>query len=83
MALGYESDTEMKAILWFVASLIVILLVASGLGFVRGSLELFPTEEQHDKARLVYGCLFVVGSLLAFAIARKLSRLSEAESGQA
>jgi hypothetical protein len=73
----------MKTILWSVASLLAILLVASGFAFVRGSLELFPTEEQHDKARLVYGAVFIVGALLEFAVARKLSTPSKAESGRA
>jgi hypothetical protein len=72
-----------KAILWSVVSLLAILLVASALAFLRESFELFPTEEQHDKARLIYGTLFVMAALLEFAVARKLSTLSNAESGRA
>ena len=73
----------MKAILWSVASLFAVLLVACGLAFVRGSLELFPTEAQHDKTRLVYGTVLIVVALLEFAVARKLNALSKTESREA
>jgi lysylphosphatidylglycerol synthetase-like protein (DUF2156 family) len=50
--------------LWVVAVLLLLLLLLSGMAFVHGSLELFPTEEQQDKARLFFGSAFVLFALL-------------------
>jgi hypothetical protein len=65
-----------RALLWCAAILLLLLMLVSGAAFVRGSLELFPTEEQESKVRLVYGSAFVVFGLLELAVAIWLRRVS-------
>lgn len=62
----------MKAVLWCAAAALLALLIVSGLAFLRGSLELFPTEEQLAKVRMVYGVAFVISAALLFAVVRGL-----------
>jgi hypothetical protein len=50
-----------------VAVLLLLPLLIRGVAFMRGSLELFPTEEQQDKVRLVYGSLFALFAALELA----------------
>ena len=70
----------MRVLLWCVAALLVLLLLVSGTAFVRGSLELFPTEEQAGKVRLIYGAAFAVFGLLEFAVVVWLRRVSRQPS---
>jgi hypothetical protein len=46
------------------------------LAFVRGSLEMFPTEEQVPKARLAYEGGLLISAILTLLVLRKLKALS-------
>jgi hypothetical protein len=67
----------MKALLRCAAILFALLIIGAGAAFVRGSLETFPTQEQQDEVKLVYGMTFVAFALIelgALLWLRKLSR---------
>ena len=59
----------MRILLWCVAVLLLLLMVLSGAGFLHGSLELFPTEEQQRQVRWGYGAAFVGFALLELLVA--------------
>jgi len=61
-----------KVILGSLLAVLIVLLVTSGMAFVRGSLEMFATEEQMSKARLVYGGVFAVSVVLALLVLRRV-----------
>jgi hypothetical protein len=69
----------MKAFLWCAVLILVALTAVSGLAFMRGSIELFPTEEQIGKVRLVYGVIFAVSAFLLLVV---LGRLRAASKGR-
>lgn len=58
----------MKRVLWLVAVLLFVLMLLSGVAFLHGSLEPFPTEEQESELRLVYGAAFVVLFMLELSV---------------
>ena len=62
----------MKVILWSLLAVLIVLLVTSGMAFVRGSLEMFATEEQMSKAQLVYGGVFAVSVILTLLVLRRV-----------
>ncbi|MBK8302022.1 MAG: hypothetical protein WBC19_02075 [Pyrinomonadaceae bacterium] len=47
-----EAGKGLRLVLWAVAVVLTVPLVLSVLGFIYGSLEMFPTAEQHAKARM-------------------------------
>ena len=50
----------MKKVLWIIISIVVAMMILADLFlFISGSLEAFPTAEQIEKGRIVYG-LFLV-----------------------
>ena len=59
----------MRILLWCIAVLLLVLMLLSGAGFLYGSLELFPTEEQQRQVRWVYGVAFVAFALLEVLVA--------------
>jgi len=61
-----------KVILWSLLAVLIVLLVTSGMAFVRGSLEMFATEEQMSKAQLVYGGVFAVSVILTLLVLRRV-----------
>lgn len=67
---------NVRALLWCAAVLLFFLLLVSGAAFVQGSMELFPTEEQEGKLRLVYGALLALFGLLEFVVVVCLRRVS-------
>ena len=42
------------------------------MAFVRGSLEMFATEEQMSKARLVYGGVFAISVILTLLVLQRV-----------
>ncbi|MBY6111564.1 hypothetical protein KUV74_14280 [Halomonas sp. DP1Y21-3] len=64
----------MRILLWCVAVLLLLLMLLSGAGFLHGSLELFPTEEQQRQVRWVYGVAFVGFATLELLVAMGLWR---------
>ncbi|MAY73049.1 MAG: hypothetical protein CME82_16540 [Halomonas sp.] len=60
---------KVRILLWCVAVLLLVLMLLSGAGFLQGSLELFPTEEQQRQVRWVYGAAFVAFALLELLVA--------------
>jgi hypothetical protein len=67
---------NVRGLLRCIAVLLILLVIVSGMSFVSGSLELFPTEEQDSKARLVSGAALAVFSLLELVVLIWLSRVS-------
>ncbi|WP_306169408.1 hypothetical protein [Halomonas sp. MMSF_3323] len=59
----------MRTLLWCVAVLLLVLMLLSGAGFLQGSLELFPTEEQQRQVRWGYGVAFVGFAVLELLVA--------------
>ena len=50
----------MKKAFWIIGSIVVaIIIVMDVFLFISGSLEAFPTSEQIEKGRIVYGTFFV------------------------
>lgn len=49
-----------KAFLIIISIVIAIIIVMDVFLFISGSLEAFPTAEQIEKGRIVYGLFFVV-----------------------
>jgi hypothetical protein len=62
----------MKAVLWCAAAALLVLSIVNGLVLWKGSLEIFPTEEQLAKGRLAYGAVFVISAALLFVVVRRL-----------
>jgi hypothetical protein len=71
-------DGCLRAALSSVAALLLLPLLFSGLAFVHGSLELFPTEEQRGKARLFYGGVFALFAVLELLVGAGLWACSRA-----
>jgi hypothetical protein len=65
----------MKGVLRCVAVFLAVLMIVSGVALVRGSLEVFPTEEQQEKVRLVYGMALALFAVLEMGTFRWLRRL--------
>lgn len=62
-----------------------VCLLLSFLYFWKGSLEMFPTEEQHEKARLAAVFLIIVFTLIEavlLSIRRKLGQLRKKRCGK-
>ena len=57
-------------------------LALDALYFARGSLEMFPTREDHEKVRLVTGAGAAVLAALGLGLWRLLRRLSGGAGGQ-
>ncbi|HAC88090.1 MAG TPA: hypothetical protein DCF95_09110 [Gammaproteobacteria bacterium] len=64
-----QGGMKVRILLWCVAVLLLVLMLLSGAGFLQGSLELFPTEEQQRQVRWVYGAAFVAFALLELLVA--------------
>lgn len=67
----------MKKSLYIAASILVLVVIVIDVFlFVSGSLESFPTAEQIEKGRIVYGLIFVLLSTLeAFILSRALKKV--------
>ena len=66
-----------RYVLWLAMILVGVVLAADILYLLRGSLELFPTEEQQDKVRRVtatIGVLLVGAELALWWLLRRLER---------
>ena len=64
-----QGGTKVRTLLWCVAVLVLVLMLLSGAGFLHGSMELFPTEEQQRQVRWVYGVAFVGFATLELLVA--------------
>ncbi len=66
----------MKKAFWIIVSIVVaIIIVMDVFLFISGSLEVFPTSEQIEKGRIVYGLLFVLLIIVeTFILTRILRR---------
>jgi hypothetical protein len=69
-----------RAILWLLALSLGLLSLLSGIALWQGSLELFPTQEQEDKIRIVYGTTFILFVLLELGVIAVLRRHSRGHS---
>lgn len=65
----------MKILTWL--SMLVCSLVAliSGVAFLQGSLELFPTPEQQASARLSYGVVLLIAAVSTILLGLRLRAL--------
>lgn len=64
----------MRVLLWCAAVLLLLLMLLSGAGFLQGSLELFPTEEQQRQVRWIYGAAFIGFAVLELSVVMWLWR---------
>lgn len=66
----------MKKAFWIILSIAVAIIIVFDIFlFVFGSLETFPTAEQIEKGRIVYGSFFVLLIIVeAFILTRILKR---------
>ena len=62
----------MKKTLYIITHIFIafflLILIASFFGMIHGSLEMLPTEEQHEKARIAYGALAFVSVLIVVVL---------------
>ena len=57
--------------------IIFVLIVISVLYYFNGSLEMYPTEEQHEKVRIVAGTLSILFVALEVILVRKRIRTAK------
>ena len=62
----------MKKALWVIIFLLVAIIIAADISaFIAGSFEWYPTEEQIEKGRIVYGAILVpLATIEAFVLTR-------------
>jgi hypothetical protein len=62
----------LRLVLWCLAASLLVPLLFSVLALYHGSLEMFPTEEQQEKARLFWGAALVFFAALEAGVAAVL-----------
>jgi heme/copper-type cytochrome/quinol oxidase subunit 2 len=72
----------MKVLLSTIVVLVGVVAILSGAYTVHGSLEIYPTEEQQDKVRVVMGSVFVASILVEVALVFFLRRVLSSSRGQ-
>lgn len=63
-----------KVLLVIIAVLVAVILLADICLFVQGSLEAFPTAEQIEKGRIVYGLIFLPLAAVEIFLVLKIFR---------
>ncbi|HRI03853.1 MAG TPA: hypothetical protein PLL77_08935 [Pyrinomonadaceae bacterium] len=63
-----------RLVLWGLAVVLSVPLVLSGFAFINGSLEMFPTAEQHAKARIAASVSFLFFAAIEAAVLAGLFR---------
>lgn len=78
MKLAIKGAEDMKKVFSIIVSIAVaIMIVMDVFLFVCGSLEAFPTAEQIEKCRIVYGLFFVLLTMIeAFILPRIFKKKS-------
>jgi len=74
------SEKMRKATLNILISIVFVFLVVFVLYYFNGSLEMYPTEEQHEKVRIVVGLLSILFiALEAFLVLLRIKIAKQAK----
>ncbi len=65
-----------KIILITLSVIVALFLLADVYMFIIGSLEMLPTPEQTDKARISYAIIFIILAALEFCLIKRVLRIN-------